>query len=167
MEEPSIVTDPAGSAGAETTVSSCELSVVLPCLNEAETLAICIRKALASLDRLSLVGEVIVADNGSTDGSQAIATEEGARLVPVARRGYGAALRGGIEAARGTYVLMADADDSYALDDLGAFVQRLRAGADLVMGNRFAGGIEPAAASVSGESGAVADGPGVLPHSDR
>ena len=127
MAEPSTVTDPARPA-AEPMVSSCELSIVLPCLNEAETLAVCIRKALASLDRLELVGEVIVADNGSTDGSQAIATEEGARVVPVARRGYGAALRGGIEAARGTYVLMADADDSYALDDLGAFVQRLRGG---------------------------------------
>jgi hypothetical protein len=121
------------------------LSIVLPCLNESETLAVCVRKALASLERLGVAGEVIVADNGSTDGSQAIATAEGARVVPVSRRGYGAALRGGIDAARGTYVLMADADDSYALDDLGPFLERLRGGADLVMGNRFAGGIEPGA----------------------
>jgi hypothetical protein len=124
---------------------ACELSIVLPCLNEAETLAVCIRKAAASLDRLGIDGEVIVADNGSTDGSQAIARAEGARVLDIALRGYGAALRGGIAGARGSYVLMADADDSYALDDLGAFVDALRQGADLVMGNRFQGGIEPGA----------------------
>ncbi len=118
---------------------------MLPCLDEAETLAICIRRARASLDQMGVDGEVIVADNGSTDGSREIAIAEGARLVPVARRGYGAALRGGIEAARGRYVLMADADDSYALEDIAAFVDRLRAGADLVMGNRFIGGIDPGA----------------------
>lgn len=134
------------SAGEDSLIRrTCELSIVLPCLNEAETLAVCVRKAMASLARLGIAGEVIVADNGSTDGSQAIAVAEGARVVPVPRRGYGAALRGGIEAANGVYVLMADADDSYALDDLGAFVDQLRAGADLVMGNRFAGGIEPGA----------------------
>jgi hypothetical protein len=144
VDQPAI---PAQSVPAQSVakIDVCELSIVLPCLNESETLAVCIRKALASLERLGIDGEVIVADNGSTDGSQAIATAEGARLVPVSRRGYGAALRGGIDAARGTYVLMADADDSYALDDLGDFVGRLRAGADLVMGNRFAGGIEPGA----------------------
>jgi hypothetical protein len=122
-----------------------ELSVVLPCLNEAETLEICIRKAQRSLAELGVSGEVVVADNGSTDGSQAIAEAAGARVVPVARRGYGAALRGGIEAAHGRYVLMADADDSYALDDLGPFVTALREGAQLVMGNRFHGGIAPGA----------------------
>ncbi len=122
-----------------------ELSVVLPCLNEAETLAICIRKARASLDGLGVVGEVIVADNGSTDGSQDIARAEGARVVDVPRRGYGAALMAGIEAARGEYVLMADADDSYALEDLGGFLRELRGGAELVMGNRFQGGIQPGA----------------------
>jgi glycosyltransferase involved in cell wall biosynthesis len=122
-----------------------ELSVVLPCLNEAETLEVCVRKAIASLERLGVVGEVVVADNGSTDGSQEIARAAGARVVDIPRRGYGAALRGGIEAARGRFVLMADADDSYALDDLGPFVDELRRGADLVMGNRFQGGIKPGA----------------------
>jgi glycosyltransferase involved in cell wall biosynthesis len=122
-----------------------ELSIVLPCLNEAETLATCLDKAFGSLDALGITGEVIVADNGSTDGSGDIATARGARLVPVERRGYGAALRGGISAADGTYVLMADADDSYALDDIGGFVEALRGGADLVIGNRFKGGIAPGA----------------------
>jgi glycosyltransferase involved in cell wall biosynthesis len=122
-----------------------ELSVVLPCLNEAETLATCITKARASMEALGVDGEVVVADNGSTDGSQAIADSLGARVVPVPERGYGAALRTGIAAAEGRFVIMADADDSYALDDLGPFVAALRGGADLVMGNRFAGGIEPGA----------------------
>src|SRR3954469_7520652 len=122
-----------------------ELTVVLPCLNEAETLATCIRKAKASIASLGVVGEVVVADNGSTDGSQEIARAEGARIVDVPVRGYGAALNAGFLAARGTFVIMADADDSYALDDLGPFVDALRGGADLVMGNRFAGGIAPGA----------------------
>jgi glycosyltransferase involved in cell wall biosynthesis len=122
-----------------------ELSVVLPCLNEAETLATCITKARASMEELGVEGEIVVADNGSTDGSQAIADALGARVVPVPERGYGAALRTGIAAAEGRFVIMADADDSYALDDLGPFVEALRGGADLVMGNRFAGGIEPGA----------------------
>jgi glycosyltransferase involved in cell wall biosynthesis len=122
-----------------------ELSVVLPCLNEAETLATCIKKARGSMEALGVAGEIVVADNGSTDGSQAIADSLGARVVPVPERGYGAALRTGIAAAEGRFVIMADADDSYALDDLGPFVDALRAGADLVMGNRFAGGIEPGA----------------------
>jgi hypothetical protein len=141
---------PQVSAGAaldppEAETAVVELTVVLPCLNEAETLAVCIRKARASMRELGVVGEVVVADNGSTDGSQEIAEREGARVVPIARRGYGAALRGGIAAAQGTYVLMADADDSYALDDIGPFLDALRGGADLVMGNRFAGGIAPGA----------------------
>ncbi|HEX4725036.1 MAG TPA: glycosyltransferase family 2 protein [Pseudonocardiaceae bacterium] len=118
-----------------------ELSIVLPCLNEAETLEVCLRKAQRSLDELGVVGEVIVADNGSTDGSIAIANANGARVVNVPRRGYGAALTAGIEAAGGEYVLMADADDSYALDDIGGFLAALRNGSDLVMGNRFQGGI--------------------------
>jgi hypothetical protein len=122
-----------------------ELSIVLPCLNEAETIETCVRKARGSLERLGVRGEVVVADNGSADGSQELARRAGARVVPVPRPGYGAALRGGIEAAHGRYVLMADADDSYALDDIGAFVDALRAGTGLVMGNRFAGGIEPRA----------------------
>lgn len=118
-----------------------EVSVVLPCLNEAETLATCIDKATASLAALGVAGEVIVADNGSTDDSVAIARAHGARVVHVPRRGYGAALRAGIEAARGEFTVMADADDSYDLADLEPFLIALRAGADLVVGNRFQGGI--------------------------
>jgi hypothetical protein len=125
-----------------------ELSIVLPCLDEAETLGVCVRKAQDSLRRLAVVGEVVVADNGSTDGSQDIARAHDARVVEVPRRGYGAAIAAGIAAARGEYVLMADADDSYALDDLGGFVTELRSGADLVMGNRFQGGIAPGAMPV-------------------
>ena len=119
----------------------CELSIVMPCLNEAETLAVCIKKAKQFLADSGVDGEVIVADNGSTDGSQQIANALGARLVGVAERGYGAALIGGIAAARGTYVIMGDADDSYDFTALAPFVHRLREGADLVMGNRFRGGI--------------------------
>ena len=117
----------------------------MPCLNEAETLAICVRKARGFLDASRIQGEVIVADNGSQDGSVAIALQEGARIVPVAARGYGAALLGGIADARGRYIIMGDADDSYDFSDLGTFVEQLRAGADLVVGNRFRGGIAPGA----------------------
>jgi glycosyltransferase involved in cell wall biosynthesis len=119
-----------------------ELSVVLPCLNEAETLAVCVQKAIACLRELGIAGEVVVSDNGSTDGSQQIAAENGARVVHAPIRGYGGALMAGIAAARGQYVIMADADDSYDLSDLGPFVMKLREGHDLVMGNRFRGGIE-------------------------
>jgi glycosyltransferase involved in cell wall biosynthesis len=126
-------------------VGGVELSVVLPCLDEAETLESCLRKARQSMERLGVTGELVVADNGSVDGSQAIAERCGARVVDVPTRGYGAALRAGVQAARGEYVIMADADDSYALDELGPFVQALRGGADLVMGNRFEGGIDPGA----------------------
>jgi hypothetical protein len=122
-----------------------ELSVVLPCLNEAETVEVCVRKALRSMMDIGVVGEVIVADNGSTDGSQSLAVAAGARVVHIPTRGYGAALRGGIAAARGKYVLMADADDSYDLANLGPFVDKLREGYELVMGNRFRGGIDPGA----------------------
>jgi glycosyltransferase involved in cell wall biosynthesis len=122
-----------------------ELTILMPCLNEAETLATCIRKALGFLARAQINGEVLIADNGSTDGSQAIATAEGARVVPIPQRGYGAALMGGIEAALGRYVIMGDADDSYDFDHLEGFVARLRAGDQLVMGNRFKGGIAPGA----------------------
>ncbi|MGY1620432.1 glycosyltransferase family 2 protein [Geodermatophilus sp. SYSU D00691] len=132
----------AGLATAPVEQDVCELSVVLPCLNEAETLVTCIRKAQRSMTSLGIDGEVVVADNGSTDGSQELARAAGARVVHVDRRGYGAALQGGIAAAHGRFVLMADADDSYALDDIGDFVAALRDGADLVMGNRFRGGIE-------------------------
>ncbi|MGY1781216.1 glycosyltransferase family 2 protein [Geodermatophilus sp. SYSU D01036] len=122
-----------------------ELSIVMPCLNEAETLAVCIRKARGYLERSGVRGEVVIADNGSTDGSQAIAEAEGARVVPVTEKGYGNALLGGIRASRGRYVIMGDADDSYDFSDLDPFVAELRAGADLVMGNRFQGGIEDGA----------------------
>ncbi|HEV8427384.1 MAG TPA: glycosyltransferase family 2 protein [Pyrinomonadaceae bacterium] len=124
---------------------SIELSVIMPCLNEAETLATCIKKAQRWMTKNDVSGEVIIADNGSTDGSQRIAQVMGARLVDVPERGYGAALRAGIEAARGTYVIMGDADDSYNFANLGPFLNKLRSGYDLVMGNRFAGGIEPGA----------------------
>lgn len=122
-----------------------ELSIVMPCLNEAETLASCITKARTFLEEHAIHGEVIVADNGSTDGSQNIAIGEGARLVPVPQRGYGAALIGGIAAAKGYYVAMGDADDSYDFASLMPFIEKLRSGSELVMGDRFAGGIEPGA----------------------
>jgi glycosyltransferase involved in cell wall biosynthesis len=121
---------------------ACGLSVVLPCLNEAETLATCVTKAQRSMKELGVDGEVIVADNGSTDGSQEIARRLGARVIDVPVKGYGSALRGGIAAARSEFVVMADADDSYDLSELGRFVDALRGGAELVMGNRFLGGIE-------------------------
>lgn len=124
---------------------SCELSIVMPCLNEAETLAICIRKAQAFLGSNNISGEIIVADNGSSDGSQIIAEKNGARVVNVPMRGYGAALMGGIRAARGRYIIMGDADDSYSFSDLAPFVAKLREGFDLVMGNRFKGGIKSGA----------------------
>ena len=117
----------------------------MPCLNEAETIAVCVGKARSYLERSGITGEILVADNGSTDGSQAIATALGARVVRVAERGYGGALQGGIAAARGRYIVMGDADDSYDFANLDLFVARLRGGADLVMGNRFAGGIEAGA----------------------
>jgi len=122
-----------------------ELSVLMPCLNEAETLATCIKKAQKALDDLGVSGEVIVADNGSTDGSPEIAERLDARVVHVAEKGYGSALRGGIQAARGKYIIVGDADDSYDFTNLGPFLEKLRAGYELVMGNRFKGGIEPSA----------------------
>ena len=131
--------------GANPQQSGIELSIVMPCLNEAETLAICLKKARAFLDAHEVAGEIIVADNGSTDGSQQIANALGARIVDVSDRGYGAALIGGIAAARGRYVAMGDADDSYDFEGLMPFVEALRDGADLVMGNRFRGGIEKGA----------------------
>lgn len=122
-----------------------ELTILMPCLDEAETLATCIDKANGYLERSGIVGEVLIADNGSTDGSQRIAREHGARVADIPVRGYGAALIGGMEAARGRYVIMGDADDSYDFTRLDFFVDRLRAGDELVMGNRFRGGIEPGA----------------------
>ena len=124
---------------------SVELTILMPCLNEAETLALCIDKAQAFLARAGIAGEVVIADNGSIDGSQAIAIAHGARVVPIAARGYGSALIGGIEAALGRYVIMGDSDDSYDFSRLEGFVERLRDGWQLVMGNRFKGGIAPGA----------------------
>jgi hypothetical protein len=122
-----------------------ELTVVMPCLNEAETVATCVRKAVTCLEQNGIDGEVVIADNGSTDGSQQLATDAGARVVPVSEKGYGNALMGGIIAARGRYVIMGDADDSYDFTALLPFVEALRNGADLVMGNRFKGGVAPGA----------------------
>ncbi len=117
----------------------------MPCLNEVETLATCIQKARLAIDRLGLNAEIVVADNGSTDGSQELARELGARVVDVVRKGYGSALIGGIDATRGELVIMGDADDSYDFSAIGPLVVRLREGYDLVMGNRFAGGIKQGA----------------------
>src|SRR5258705_12747359 len=122
-----------------------ELTILMPCLNEAETLAACIIKANAFLTRSGINGEVIIADNGSTDGSQGIARAHDARVVDIPMRGYGAALQGGIRAARGKYIIMGDSDDSYDFSALEPFVEKLRQGYQLVMGNRFLGGIMPGA----------------------
>jgi len=122
-----------------------ELTVVMPCLNEAETVATCVRKAVRFISDSGVDGEVVVADNGSTDGSRELAENAGARVVPIPERGYGNALMGGIIAARGEYVIMGDADDSYDFTNLMPFIEELRKGYDLVMGNRFKGGIAPGA----------------------
>jgi len=119
-----------------------ELTILMPCLNEAETIETCVRKARRYLAERGIAGEVLVADNGSTDSSRSLAERAGARVVTVAERGYGNALLGGIQAAHGRFVIMGDADDSYDFLGLDPFVERLRAGCQLVMGNRFAGGIE-------------------------
>jgi glycosyltransferase involved in cell wall biosynthesis len=124
---------------------SVELNIVMPCLNEAETLETCITKARSFLERSDISGEIVVGDNGSTDGSQEIARKCGARIVHVPIRGCGAALYGAVMSARGMYCIMADADGSYDFNDLMNFVEKLRAGADLIMGNRFLGGIAPGA----------------------
>jgi glycosyltransferase involved in cell wall biosynthesis len=122
-----------------------ELTILMPCLNEALTVETCIKKARAYLDKRGIVGEILVADNGSSDGSQNLAQTAGARVVQIDTKGYGSALIGGIRAANGRYVIMADADDSYDFTDLDEFVDRLRRGFKLVMGNRFKGGIMPGA----------------------
>jgi hypothetical protein len=122
-----------------------ELSIVMPCLDEAETIGACIEKAISWVRAHGVDAEIIVADNGSVDGSREIARERGARVVPVSDKGYGSALMGGITAARGRFVIMGDADDTYDFSELSGFLDELREGCDLVMGNRFAGGIEPGA----------------------
>jgi glycosyltransferase involved in cell wall biosynthesis len=125
--------------------SPLELSIIMPCLNEAETLGNCVRKAIGYLQRTHIRGEVVIGDNGSTDGSQKIALDCGARVVEVKLRGYGAALYGATLAARGKYIVMGDSDSSYDFSNLDPFVEKLREGYDLVMGNRFAGGVKPGA----------------------
>ena len=122
-----------------------ELTILMPCLNEARTLASCIGQALAFLVANRIDGEVLIADNGSTDGSQALAISLGARVIAVTERGYGAALRSGIEAGRGRYIIMGDSDQSYDFSRLEPFVSALRQGHELVVGNRFEGGIAPGA----------------------
>jgi glycosyltransferase involved in cell wall biosynthesis len=122
-----------------------ELSVVMPCLNEAETLETCINKVQEYFAQYDISGEVVIADNGSTDGSQAIAKQMGVRVVNVKEKGYGCALMGGISAAQGEYIIMGDADDSYDFTNLTPFMKKLREGYDLVMGNRFKGEIKPGA----------------------
>ncbi len=127
------------------TTSPIELTVLMPCLNEAETIEVCIHKAKRYLEAANISGEVLIADNGSTDGSQQLAITAGARVVDVPVKGYGSALINGVAAARGRYVIMGDADDSYDFSALDKFVERLRRGDQLVMGDRFAGGIMPGA----------------------
>jgi glycosyltransferase involved in cell wall biosynthesis len=142
------VSQEAGATSTATLDTAPELSVVMPCLNEAETIGTCIQKAQEFLHRYKVQGEIVVADNGSTDGSQAIATLMGARVVHVEAKGYGNALMGGITAARGRYIIMGDADDSYDFLDLSRFVEKLREGHDLVMGCRLpwgGGTIKPGA----------------------
>ncbi len=141
IEEPRAANVPlAASSPAEV-----EVAVVLPCLNEEKTIGPCVAQALETFARAGLRGEVIVADNGSTDRSAEIARGLGARVIPVERKGYGSALMGGILAARGEYIVMGDADQSYDFTQVPEFVAKLREGYDLVMGNRFTGGIEAGA----------------------
>ena len=122
-----------------------ELTILMPCLNEEKTVGVCVDKAMAFLQQANIVGEVLIADNGSTDNSVMLATRRGARVIAVSEKGYGAALIGGLAAAQGRYIIMGDADDSYDFSALDGFVRELRAGVDLVMGNRFRGGIAPGA----------------------
>jgi glycosyltransferase involved in cell wall biosynthesis len=140
---PFVATEPQSAQTGR--MEAVEVSVVIPCLNEANSLAICVDKAAEAFRKAGLSGEVVVADNGSTDGSIQIAEEHGARVVGVPQRGYGAALRAGIAAARGSYIVMGDADDSYDFSEVPRFVETLRKGYDVVMGNRFRGEIKPRA----------------------
>ena len=142
---PTVTSSNAHAFPPETTLPLLDVSVVIPCLNEANSLAFCIDKATAAFRSAGLRGEVLVADNGSTDGSVEIAGEHGARVVAVSERGYGAALRAGIGAAHGEFIVMGDADDSYDFSEVPQFVAKLREGYDLVMGNRFLGEIKPGA----------------------
>jgi glycosyltransferase involved in cell wall biosynthesis len=139
---PSLLNSPTLKLVAE---EELELTVVMPCLNEARTLPVCIQKALATMEQLGIKGEVLIVDNGSSDNSMAVAMEHGARVVRHWTKGYGNALRRGFEEARGRFIVMGDCDDSYDFTDLGRFVEQLRNGADVVMGNRLKGHIVPGA----------------------
>lgn len=130
---------------ASPSASAVDVSVVIPCLNEANSIGFCVDKAVHALAGSKLRGEVVVADNGSTDGSVEIAEQRGARVVHVKERGYGAALHAGIAASSGSFIVMGDADDSYDFGDVPRFVEAARQGYDVVMGNRFRGGIKPGA----------------------
>jgi glycosyltransferase involved in cell wall biosynthesis len=144
----SVVSSPRETIAAPSTagiLETLDVSVVMPCLNERATIGICVTKALRTIERLNLRGEVIVGDNGSTDGSQEIACALGARVISAEKRGYGAALQEAIAAARGRFIVMGDSDDSYDFTQLGLFLNKLREGYDLVVGNRFRGGILPGA----------------------
>jgi len=138
----SVVSERAAKTGVALLPEACEVSIVLPCLNEAETVGRCVRQALGALQRMDTAGEVLVVDNGSTDGSAEIARRAGARVIFERNRGYGNALRRGVEESRGKFIIIADADDSYDLSDLQRFLDGLRGGADLVMGSRLRGKIE-------------------------
>jgi hypothetical protein len=131
----------ADRAAVAATSSALELTILMPCLNEAETVALCVRKARGFLERTGIAGEVLIADNGSTDGSVELARHAGARVVRIAQKGYGSALLGGLRAAHGRFVIMGDADDSYDFSQLDLFLERLRANNSLVVGHRFRGGI--------------------------
>lgn len=122
-----------------------ELTILIPCLNEAETLDACIKKAKDFIINNNIEGEILIADNGSHDGSQQIATDNKVRIINITNKGYGAALLGGINAASGKFIIMGDADDSYDFSKVNLFLTKLREGYDLVVGNRFAGNIEPGA----------------------
>jgi glycosyltransferase involved in cell wall biosynthesis len=137
---PETLDTPVAQPAPTDSADAIELSVVMPCLNEADTLEVCIRKALKGIAEAKVRGEVVVADNGSTDGSQEIARRAGARVVPVKDKGYGNALMGGIAAAAGKWVIMGDADDSYDFLEIPRFVEKLREGHDLVQGCRLPGG---------------------------
>ena len=145
LNESTATMDISATRGPQEIGTECELTVLMPCLNEAETLGMCISKAKASLENLGVNGEVLIADNGSTDGSQEIARSLGALVVRVERKGYGNALMRVIATAHGEYVIMGESDDSYDFNNLGPFLEKLRQGYDLVMGNRFLGGIQPGA----------------------
>jgi len=139
------VTPPAAASSESLPTESVEVSVVIPCLNEAKSLEFCIRKARSAFESADIRGEVVVADNGSTDGSVEIATALGARVIQVKNKGYGAALTGGIAAARGEFIIMGDGDDSYDFSAVPEFVRKWREGYDVVMGNRFRGEIKTGA----------------------